>query len=311
MPGVVSAGLISALPFEGESWIDSVRTEGDTRTLVERPSTNVRFISPEYFKTLRIPLRDGRDLEEADRNRKVAIISAGLGQRLWPGRNPIGRRYDAGGSGIVEVVGVTADIRSTNLDREPVNMEYIPYWSRTRPAASLVVRTSMDPRGLAATLRSAIRQIDPEVPLPDVRTLEQLMNQSVSARRFDMTLLALFAAAALTLAALGTYGVVGYTVTQRRNEMGIRIALGAARGDLVRMVVRQGMTPVLAGLAAGAVGAVLLGRYMASLLFEIGPRDPVSFAGATLVLLAVSAAACLIPARRATKVNPIESLRFE
>jgi putative ABC transport system permease protein len=310
LPGVVSAGLVSALPFGGETWIDTVRPAGDARPLSEQPSTNVRFISPEYFRTLRIPLVAGRDIRPSDRERKVAVISAALGHKLWPGQDPVGRVLESG-RGATEVVGVTADIRSTNLDRDPVNMEYLPYWTVPRPAASLVVRTAMDPRGLASTLGAQVRKLDGDVPPPKVRTLEQLMQVSVAERRFNMVLLGLFAAAALTLAALGTYGVVGYAVARRRAEMGIRMALGAGRGDLMRMILRQGMAPVFLGLAAGAAGALAAGTYMSSMLFGVGPRDPLSFAAAALVLLAVSAAACFIPARRATHANPIETLRFE
>jgi putative ABC transport system permease protein len=310
MPGVQSAALVSALPLEGETWIDIVGTEHDPRPLLEKPSTNVRFISPGYFQTLRIALREGRDFGEQDRGRKVTIISAGLAQRVWPGQNPLGRKLD-NGNGVLEVVGVTADIRSTSLDHDPVNMMYIPYWQRARRQGSLLVRTAMDPRGIAATLRSAIWAVDSEVPIPEVRTLDQVMERSVAERRFQAMLVVLFAAAALALAAFGSYGVVSYAVARRRAEMGIRMALGATRSDVLKMVLRQGMMPVLAGLAAGAMAALALGRFMASLLFQVSAHDPLAFMAAAAVLLLVSAAACLVPARRATLVDPTEALRFE
>jgi predicted permease len=309
MPGTMSASLTSVLPLQGESWIDTIRPEGDTRQLAELPSANVRFVSPGYFKTLHIPLREGRDFEEADRSRHVSIISGGLAGKLWPGRSAIGRKYESSFS--VEVTGITPDIRSTRLDAAPVNMTYLTYWERPQLSLYLLVRTGMDPRGAAAALRSAVWQIDSEVPVPEVRTLEQVMAQSVAQRRFQMMLVALFAAAALALAAFGTYGVVGYAVARRRPEMGIRMALGAKRGDLLRMVLRQGMAPVIAGLAIGGAAALAAGTYMASLLFEMSPRDPLAFSLAVGVLLLVSAAACFVPARRATRVNPIETLRFE
>jgi putative ABC transport system permease protein len=313
MPGVQSLALVSALPLEGETWIDIVGTEHDPRPLLEKPSTNVRFISPGYFQTLRIPLREGRDFEEQDRGRKVTIVSAGLAQRLWSGQNPVGRKLDNGNDAQspMQVVGVTPDIRSTSLDHDPVNMMYIPYWQRAQRNGSLLVRTAMDPRGIAAALRSAIWAIDSEVPIPEVRTLDQVMAKSVAQRRFQVMLVVLFAAAALALAAFGTYGVVSYAVTRRRAEMGIRVALGAKRSDVLKMVLRQGMTPVLAGLAAGAIAALAIGRSMASLLFQVSPRDPLAFIAAGAVLLLVSAAACLVPARRATRVDPTEALRFE
>ena len=310
LPGVRQASMVSALPLMGETWIDIVGTEHDTRPLVELPSTNVRFISPGYFQTLAISLRDGRDFQEQDRSRKVAIVSASLAKRLWGAQNPLGRRMTSNDA-LVEVVGVTPDFRSTSLDKDPVNMLYIPYWQRPRLSASLLVRTSMDPRGIANALRAAVWEIDPEVTVPEVRTLDEVLSRSVAQRRFQMLLVTLFALAALALAAFGAYGVLSYAVARRTGEMGIRMALGAQRGDVLAMVLRQGMLPVIAGLAAGALSAAVIGRYLESLLFQVSPRDPVAFAVSGAVLLAVSVAACLIPARRATRVSPIEALRFE
>lgn len=311
LPGVQQASMISALPLRGETWIDIVGRENDPRPLLERPSTNVRFVSPGYFRTLHIAIARGRDIEERDRGRRVTVISAGLARKIWPDQDALGRKLDNGNSQPMEVIGITPDIRSTNLDKDPANIMYIPYWQRPQPVGSLLVRTAMEPTGMAAALRRVVWGIDAEVPIPEVRTLEQLMAESVAGRRFQVLLIGLFAAAALALAAIGTYGVVAYAVGRRRAEMGIRMALGANRADVVRLVLRQGMAPVAVGLAAGAVGALALGHYVASLLFEVSPRDPLAFAAAAAVLLAVSAAACLLPARRATKVNPVEALRFE
>jgi predicted permease len=310
MPGVRHVSLVSALPLMGEAWIDIVGTEHDTRSMVELPSTNVRFISPGYFQTLAVSLRDGRDFEERDRSRKVAIVSASLAQRLWGREGAVGRKLNDNDQ-LLEVVGVTPDFRSTSLDQEPVNMLYIPYWQRPRWSASLLVSTSMDPRSIAGALRGAVWQIDGEVSVPEVRTLSEVLSSSVAQRRFQMLLVVLFAFAALALAAFGTYGVLSYAVTRRTPEMGIRMALGAQRRDVLGMVLRQGMMPVLAGMAAGALSAVAIGRYLESLLFHVSPRDPLAFAVSGAVLLVVSVAACLVPARRATRVSPIEALRFE
>src|SRR6185312_407597 len=194
---------------------------------------------------------------------------------------------------------------------DPANMLYIPYWQRPQYSSSILVRTGMGPAGIASSMRKAIWSVDGEVPVPKERTLEQVMSASVARRRFQMLLVLLFAAAALALAAFGTYGVVSFAVARRSSEMGIRMALGAQRGDVLRMVLWQGMTPVFAGLFAGAVAALAIGRYVASLLFEVSPRDPLAFGIAAATLLAVSAAACLIPARRATLVDPIDALRFD
>jgi putative ABC transport system permease protein len=310
MPGVQNSALVSALPMTGETWIDIVGTEHDIRPAVELPPTNVRFVSPGYFQALHVGLKDGRDFAERDRTNKVVIVSTGLAQRLWGKDGAIGRKLQDNGS-LLEVVGVTPDFRSTSLDRDPVNMIYIPYWQRPQLGSAILVRSAMDPRLLAGSLRSAVWAIDGEVTVPQVRTLEEVLSVSVSQRRFQMLLVLLFAGAALALAAFGTYGVLSYTVTRRTSEMGIRMALGAARGDVLRMVLRQGMTPVIAGLAAGGLAAIAVGRYVESLLFQVSPRDPVAFGVSGAVLLAVSVAACLIPARRATRVNPIDALRFE
>ena len=310
VPGVQTASVVSALPLTGETWIDIVGIENDTRAFGELPSTNVRFISPGYFKTLNIPLREGRDFTEQDRSRRPVIISSSLARRLWGDLDPIGRRLKHSDK-LSEVIGVTPDVRGTSLDHEPVNMLYDPYWDRTRLGASLLIRTAMDPRTIIGALRQAIWQIDSEVTIPQVRTMEEVMSRSVAQRRFQMMLVILFAAAALALAAIGAYGVLSYAVNRRTAEMGIRMALGAARADVLGMIFRQGMIPVFGGLIAGGAAALAIGRYLESLLFQVSPRDPAAFAVSAAVLIVVSAAACLIPARRATRVNPVDALRIE
>ena len=310
MPGVEAASISSYLPLEGESWIDIVRMENDPRPVDQLPSANLRFISPGYFRTLRIPLRKGRDFETTDRNRLVAVVSESLARKLWPDEDPIGRKLlDIGKPH--EVVGVAGDARSTSLDQNPVDMLYIPMWQRPQYSSSILVRTAMDPTSIASTLRAAVWSVDSEAPVPKERTLTEIMSESVARRRFQMTLVVLFAAAALILAALGTYGVVSYSVTRRRPEIGIRMALGAGRGSVLGLILRQGMTPVFVGLAAGAIAALWIGDYVSSLLFEVSPHDPTAFAISATVLAVVSAAACWIPAQRATRVNPIEALRVD
>jgi putative ABC transport system permease protein len=310
LPGVESAAITSYLPLQGQSWVDVVRTENDPRPESQHPNPNLRFISPGYFRTLRIPLRSGRDFEPSDRNRLAAIISQSLARKLWPNTGPVGRKLiDI--SRVLEVVGVVGDARSTSLDQNPVDMLYIPLWQRPQRSSSILLRTAMDPKSIAAALRAVVWSADGDVPVPEERTLEQIMSESVARRRFQMTLVLLFAIAALALAAFGTYGVVSYAVARRRAEIGIRIALGAGHGRVLRLVLRQGMTPVFAGLAAGALAAVAIGSYVSSLLFEVSPHDPVAFAIAAAVLVAVSALACWIPARRAAGVNPLDAIRYE
>jgi len=310
LPGVLSTGVVSALPLQGETWVDVAAAEGDQRPMFERPMVNVRFVSPDYFKTLRIPFREGRPFDDSQRNRNVVIVSEGTARRLWPGRSPLGRRMlDI--ERIEEVVGVTADVRSTSLDKDPVLIVYLPYWQRPRLSAALLVRTAMDPRGIAAGVREAIHQVDTDVPVPEMQTLQEVMSDSVAQRRFQMMLVMLFAAAALALAGFGIYGVVSYSVARRRTEMGIRMALGAGTGGLQRMVVWQGIRPVVAGLVVGIAGALAAGRILSSLLFQVSARDPLTIGGVALVLLAVSVVAALAPARRATRVDPMKALRFE
>jgi len=310
LPGVLSTALVSALPLQGETWVDLAAAEGDQRPMFERPMVNVRFVSPDYFKTLRIPFREGQPFYDSQRNRKVVIVSQGTARRLWPGRSPLGRRMQHNDT-LEEVVGVAADVRSTSLDKDPVLIIYVPYWQRPRLSASLLVRTAMDPHGIAAAVREAIHQVDADVPVPEMQTLREVMSDSVAQRRFQTMLVMLFAAAALALAGFGIYGVVSYSVARRRAEMGIRMALGAGTGGLQRMVLWQGIRPVVAGLAVGIAGALAAGRILSSLLFQVSARDPLTISGVALVLLAVSVAAALVPARRATRVDPMIALRFE
>jgi predicted permease len=311
LPGVQSAAFVSALPLQGETHIDLVAAEGDPRPMFERPMANVRFISPDYFKTLHIPFREGSSFNNSHRNRKVVIVSQGAAQRLWPGQSAVGRTMQHNAT-LEEVVGVTADIRSTSLDKDPVLMIYIPYWQRAgKLSSSLLLRTAMDPLGIAAAVREAIRQVDTDVPVPEMRTMQKVMSGSIAERRFQMMLVMLFALAALALAGFGIYGVVSYSVARRRTEMGIRLALGADTAGLQRMVLWQGIRPVAAGLAVGVVVALVAGRVLSSLLFQVSARDPLTIGGVALVLLMVSAAAAIVPARRATRVDPMRTLRFE
>ena len=310
MPGVESAAVSSYLPLRGESWVDIVGVENDSRPESQLPNANLRFISPDYFRTLHMPLRAGRDFQDPDRNHLTAIISQSLARKLWPNGDPIGRKLSDNGKAH-EVVGVVGDARSTSLDKSPVDMLYLPLWQRPQNSSSILVRTAMDPKAIAAALRAAVWNIDSDIPVPEERTLAQIMSQSVARRRFQMTLVLLFALGALALAVFGTYGVVSYSVARRRSEIGIRLALGAGRTRVLLLVLRQGMTPVFVGLVAGALAAAAIGSYLSTLLFDVSPHDPVAFAITAAVLLTASALACWIPARRAASVNPLDAIRYE
>lgn len=314
VPGVASAGISNQLPLSGEGGNNLIAPEGSRLPLSERPLSDIRHVNPDYFRTMGVPLTAGRIFSEADRDRKVALMSVLTAQRMWPGQNPIGKRFRMGGndsSPLIEVVGVVGDVRGVSLNRAPSLTTYLPYWQRSYHQASLVVKTPMNPSSISSAIRSAIRQIDPELPVPAFRTMDEIVSSSVAQRRFQMQLVLLFAAAALLLASLGIYGVVSYSVTQRTSELGIRLALGAPRTSILRLVVRQSLTPVALGLVAGLAASIALGRLLTNLLFGVGATDPVTMSGVILVLGAVALVACYIPAYRAMRVDPLAALRHE
>jgi ABC-type antimicrobial peptide transport system permease subunit len=208
------------------------------------------------------------------------------------------------------LVGVVADVRAS-LHSEPPPTAYYPYWQRVPGVVTLVVRTAGDPFAVAGALRAALRGEDAQLPIPTIQTMEQVVDRSVAQRRFQLTLVAVFAVSALLVASLGIYGVVSYSVARRRNEIGIRMALGAQPSRLLGLVIRQGMAPVVLGLAAGVGVAFFLARAIRGLLFEVQPADPLTIAGVTFVLLVVGALACFIPARRAASTDAVAALRFE
>jgi putative ABC transport system permease protein len=313
LPGVRSVGLVSSLPLQGEHWVDIFTVEGDKRPIVQQPVANYRMVSPGYFTTLGIPLRTGRPFEEADRKRHAGIISSRLADRVWPGRSPLGRSFRSGDSDHApyEIVGVAADIRGIDLQKDPGIMVYVPYWERVPGSASIAVRTAMDPVALISSLRSAVAGVDPEVPVARIRTMEKVVSDSVSERRFQMWLVLMFAGCALLLASLGIYGVLSYAVARRTREMGIRMAVGATTADLRRLVLAQGMVPVGIGLTLGVGAAVVLGRGIQALLFGVSAAEPLVIGSVVVVLGVVALAACWLPARRAARMNPVNALRYE
>ena len=310
LPGVRSAAVINGLPMMGETWVDVIWLPGDARPMFERLTANSRFISPDYFKTAGIPLRGGRPFNEADRNKDVVIVAQRTADQLWPGQDPVGKRLYRGDEKLREVIGVVGDVR-TSLLEGPVVTVYFPYWQESVSDAALLVRTGMDPLSITAALRNEIWKVDPDMPLEHMKTLEEIISEAAAPRRFQMLLVLVFAASALLLASLGIYGVVSYTVAQRTNEIGIRVALGAHAADVYRMVLRQGFAPVAFGLIAGVAGALALGRLLSSLLFEVSPADPLTITTVTVALAAVAAFACTVPALRATRVDPMSALRYE
>jgi predicted permease len=313
LPGVTAMGVVNVLPLTGEGNNNLLIVEGVNAPLFERPLVDMRSVNGDYFRAMGIPLRMGRVFEESDRKKGVAIVAESTAKKLWPGRNPLGKRVSFGEptAPLMEVIGIAGDVRANGLQKAPEQVVYIPYWYRGQSQTSLVVRTGMDPKSIAGAVRAELRKLDPELPVPQFKTMQEIVSASVAERRFQLSLVLVFAGIALVLACLGIFGVVSYTVAQRRGEMGIRLALGATAGNLKSMVVRQGLIPVVVGLAFGIAGALALGRVLQGMLFGVRAGDPWTLGGVAAVLIGVAAAACYIPALRVSRADPLTALRYE
>ena len=316
LPGVKSAGWISRLPLEGEEKVDNIYVPGQLTPGSQSPTANYRYVSPGYFESMGILLRRGRLIEPADRDRNVALISESVAKKVWPGENPLGKQFYPGSDEktLAEVIGVVADIRTVALDEPPLMMVYLPAgcarpWSASY--SSLVVRAAVAPSALASAVRGAIQGVDSGVPIRHLEPMSEIVSESVGVRRFQMGLASLFAVFALLLAALGIYGVVSYSVARRRQELGIRMALGARGSELRNLVLLQGLSPVVVGWAAGVLVALAAGGVIRGLLFGVTAQDPLTLASVTLVVLVTALLACYVPARRATTVDPMVALRYE
>ncbi|HWW88663.1 MAG TPA: ABC transporter permease [Vicinamibacterales bacterium] len=317
LPGVAAVSWASILPLRGETWMDGVAVEGDVHQKWERPTANYRFVSPEFFDTLGMPIRRGHAFTETDRdpNRPApALISERTAERAWPGQDPVGKRFSRGWDvheQPFEVVGVVADARTTALDRRPPMMVYVPYWWRSRASAALMVRTAAAPAGLAAALRRTVWSVDAEAAVGDVRPLETLVDDALASRRYQVTLFVTFGVAALAIALVGIYAVTSYGVSRRRREMNIRVALGAQKSEVVRMIVRQAAVPIVSGTVAGAFGAIVTGGVFASLLFGVQPRDPRVISAVVAVVGTVGLLSCLIAAWQGLHIDAASALREE
>jgi predicted permease len=314
LPGVQSAGISNILPLGGEGGNNLLSLEGTTVPFPERPVADIRGVNPEYFQTLNIPLLRGGIFTETDGERKLALVSALTAERLWPGQDPLGKRFRIGDPNgpFVEVSGVVGDVRGVALDKQPSMTVYVPYWQRrTWGGPALVVKTSVDPLSLSSSIRSAVRRIDSELPVPGFQTMDQVVDESVAQRRFQMNLIVIFALTALVLASLGIYGVVSYSVVLRTNEMGIRMAVGAGGADILKMILRQAMMPVAVGISGGLIVSLVVGRLLAGLLYGVAPVDTVTIGSVILILTGVAALASFVPARRASRVDPVIALRYE
>ncbi|HUE83018.1 MAG TPA: ABC transporter permease [Pyrinomonadaceae bacterium] len=316
LPGVEGAGIVSNLPFGGNKDTSAFHVEEKPLpNPAEAPSAERFGISTDYLRAMGIPLLRGRWFTEHDTadTPLVALINNTAAQRIWPNEDPIGKRIRLGGidGPLRTIVGIVGDVHHYGLEIPPDLQAYVPQAQWTGSYMQLVVRTSGDPGALAAPVREAIRAVDADIPVYEINTMKQLISASVAQRRFTLLLIGIFAMVALLMAAVGIYGVMSYSVTQRTQEIGIRLALGAQPKDVFRMIVGQGMTLALLGIAFGLVGAFGLTRLMASMLFGVEPTDPLTFAGIAVLLTTVSLIACYVPGRRATKVDPLVSLRYE
>ncbi len=319
LPGVVAAGATSTLPFGGSWSTASFNVEGYQPPKGQpSPWGDVRLVTPGFLEALRVRLVKGRFPSPADRadSPPVVVVDEEAVRRFWPDVDPIGRRitFDDASKPDAKwttVVGVVEHTAHEGLDAEHRVQLYFPYPVFPQPDMTFAVRTAGEPAAIVGAVRAAIQQVDPDQPIANVHTMDELMDQAVGQRRLSMTLLATFAALAMVLAALGIYGVMAFDVTRRIQEIGVRMALGADRGRVLAMVLRQGLTLAVAGVVIGLAGAFALTRVLQAQLFGIARTDPATFASVAIGLLGVAVLATLVPALRATRVNPVEALRYE
>jgi putative ABC transport system permease protein len=308
-PGVAVAGLSRALPLEGLATVDGFVPEGDTRTGAPQAVGSHVQVSAGYFAAIGLPLLRGRLLTPDDNARPVAVISDHTARTLWPGHDALGRNFRRGRGDLFQVVGVVADAKIQGFEREPGLVGYVPYGLNTRNGLTLVIRGNAGDSAAIASARRVIKSLDPDLPLRRVRTLDSVVDDALAMRRFQMRLLAAFGAAGLLLACLGIYGVLSSMVEGRRGELAIRLALGAPPSRVGRLIVRQGLTPVIFGLAAGLAAGVGAGRLAASLLFGVAPAQPAVLATVIAIVVTVAVAACLGPAARAARTSFVSALR--
>ncbi|HKG14241.1 MAG TPA: ABC transporter permease [Pyrinomonadaceae bacterium] len=321
LPGVVSAGYTTTVPLTWKGGTSGLTVEGRPPARGLQDDANHRQVTADYLQALGLPLKAGRYLEGADGpdSQPVAVVNEAMARAFWPGGDAVGKRFKIGGPASprpwLTVVGVVGDIRQMGLDAPAKPEMYLPYpqvnYQEWFAPGYLVIRTSVEPQSLVAAVRREVYAVDPTQPVSNVQTMAEILGEESAQRRVGMTLLAVFAGLALALASLGIYGVLSFFVAQHTQEIGVRLALGAQPRSILALVLRRGMGLALLGVGVGLVGAFALTRLMQSQLFEVSATDPLTYAGLALLLTAVALFACLIPARRATKVDPLVALRYE
>ncbi len=311
VPGVNGAAMSAALPLTPIR-ITPVLPEGQPEVpLAERPFIIIEAISPSWFHTMRAPLKAGRDFTDADSGQspRVVIINETMARRYWPNENPVGKHIAVGRQSPAEIIGVAADLKNSGLAVDAQPQLYLPFRQLPWGNMNLLVRTNVEPHSMISAIRGQISAVDPDQPVTGVQTIDELLDGSRTQPRFTMFLLGIFSATALALAMIGIYGVLAYSVAQRQQELGIRLALGADRSDIMRMVVRHGLELTLGGISIGLIAAWAATRLIGSLLYKVGARDLMTFALTPLVFLAIALLASYLPARRATQVDPTEAMR--
>ena len=320
LPGVQSASAVLPLPLSGDRFSISFQIDGRPVARKDEPSADMFVAEANYFRTMGIPIVKGRDFNEHDEHKStpVIIVTESFARQFFPGEDPIGKRihpgistWDDEKSVMREIVGVVADIRNRALNTEPKPAYYMPQGQVPFNQLVVVVKSTSDPRSLINSVTREVRSMDQELPVFSVKTMDDYIAGSVAAPRFNTTLLSIFAGVALVLTVIGLYGVMSYSVAQRTNEIGIRMALGAQTRDVLRLIVKQGLTLILIGLVLGLCGALALTRLLSTLLFGVTARDPATFVAIAALLSLVAMLACYLPAWRATKVDPLEALRYE
>jgi predicted permease len=324
LPGVQEAALGAepSIPLHHDRNLSALIVEG-RETQKQPPTVERSQVTPEYFHLLEIPLLRGRLFNDGDDEKapQVAVINQAMAETYWRGEDPLGKRLKVGGgrAGVgqrasktwITIVGVVADARTESLANASVPLIYLSLYQETPKELAIFLRGGLNASAIPKEVQAIVQSVDPELPVYGAQTLDDAVSASLEQRRFSMAIVATFAITALLLAALGIYGVISYIVSERTQEIGIRLALGARQGTILQMVLRQGLGLAMAGAGLGLVGSVIVSHLMAGLLYGVMPTDPLTFVGVTLVLTGVALAACYIPARRAMRVDPMIALRYE